>query len=97
MENREPSNQTLLESMNERFNMVFERLHKQDSKFASISHQLGSLLQGQAALGERVGAVDATLEDIQVTLSAFGKAIDADASALVGHEERITRLEEKTA
>ncbi|MBY0472686.1 hypothetical protein K2Q00_00150 [Patescibacteria group bacterium] len=97
MENKEPSNQTLLESINERFNMVFQRLEKQDGKFALISHQLGSLLQGQAALGERVGAIDTTLEEIQVTLGAFGKAIDADALTLVGHQERITRLEEKTA
>jgi len=97
MENKEPSNQVLLESINERFNMVFAELHKHNKRFALMSKQIGTLLQGQGELKGHLQKHSEKFEEIQVTLSAFGKAIDKDAVTMVRYGKRITRLETKTA
>lgn len=54
MENKEPSNQTLLESMNERFNMLSYQMEKHDRMLGFVSHQLGTLLQGQLSLEKQI-------------------------------------------
>jgi hypothetical protein len=97
MENKEPSNQTLLENMNERFNMVFEQFRKHDGMFVLISQQLGVLLRNEGEFKTRLGEMKESLDEIRETVKVMAKAIDSDALTLVRHEKRITRLEEKTA
>ena len=95
METKEPSNQVLLESINERFNLVFAELQKYNRKFALMSKQIGSLLHGQTELGAHLQRHSEKFEEIQTTLNAFGKAIDRDAVTTVRYGKRIKRLEVK--
>lgn len=93
MENKEPSNQTLLESINERFNMVFEELQKNQVRFGAIYKHLTSLLQGQQELKDGREADRELLDEIGDTVKTKSKAVDADAMTLVRHDRRITNIE----
>lgn len=93
MENKEVSNQDLLESISGRFNMVFEELQKNGVRFDTVYKHLATLIQGQKELGEESIADRETLEEISETLQAVAKAVDADAMTLIRHDRRITKLE----
>ncbi len=96
-EKNEPTNRDILEGMNERFNMVFTELKKNDARFDLVYRQLTNLDNKVTEVQKQQSADGELLEEMQVTLNAVAKAVDADAMTIINHETRITKLEEVTA
>jgi|SRR3989344_587691 len=90
---KEPTNQDILEGMNKRFNMVFTELKKSDARFDLSFRQLTSLHESIKEIKEQQKADGEVLDEMNETLGAVAKAVDADAMTIVNHENRITRLE----
>ncbi len=96
-EKNEPTNKDILESMNERFNMVFTELKKNDARFDLAYRQLTNLDTKITEIQKSQMVDGELLEDMQSTLSAISKAVDADAMTVINHETRITQLEASAA
>ncbi len=96
-ENKGPTNRDILESMNERFNMVFTELKKNDARFDLAYRQLTNLDNKIIEVQKQQNADGELLEEINSTLNAVAKAVDADAMTIINHETRITKLEPATA
>lgn len=96
-ESNEPTNKDILESMNERFNMVFTELKKNDARFDLVYRQLTTLDTKVTEIQKAQAADGGLLEDMQSTLGAVAKAVDTDAVTIINHEVRIKKLEEITA
>lgn len=79
--------------MNERFNMVFTELKKNDARFDLVYRQITSLHNEVSDIKKQQSADGELLEEMNVTLSAVAKAVDADAMTIINHEARITKLE----
>lgn len=96
MAKKEPTNQDILEGMNKRFNMVFTELKKNDSRFDLMFRNMTSLRGGVKEIKDQQKADGEVLDEMNETLGAVAKAVDADAMTIVNHETRITTLEKKT-
>ncbi|HEV8666448.1 MAG TPA: hypothetical protein VN665_01190 [Candidatus Paceibacterota bacterium] len=90
---KEPSNADILEGMNKRFNMVFTELKKNDARFDLAYRQLTNLDNKITDVQKTQTADGELLEEMQTTLNAVAKAVDADAMTIINHEARITKLE----
>lgn len=92
-EKSQPTNRDILESMNERFNMVFTELKKNDARFDLAYRQLTNLDKKITDVQKMQESDGTLLEEVQSTLNAVAKAVDADAMTIINHEARITKLE----
>ena len=92
---KEPTNQDILEGMNKRFNMVFTELKKSDARFDLSFRQLTSLHESVKEIKEQQKADGEVLDEMNETLGAVAKAVDADAMSIVNHESRLTTLEKR--
>lgn len=72
----------VLKSMDKR---IEGRLDGIDNRLDAIDTRIG-------AVERRVGAVEIKMEDMQETLDAVARAVDADAVTLINHERRIKDL-----
>jgi len=93
MAKKEPTLRDVLDGMNGRFNMVFQELKKNDTRFdmvfrqfAFVREEINELTEGQKADGE-------VLDEVRQTLDGVAKAVDSDAVTIINHESRITKLE----
>ncbi len=94
---KEPTNQDILEGMNKGFNMVFTELKKNDARFDLSFRQLTSLHESVKEIKGQQKEDGEVLDEMNETLEAVAKAVDADAMTVVNHETRITRLEKSHA
>ncbi len=89
MAKQEPTNQDILDGMNERFNMVFEEFKRFDQVYLhlhALRSEMKEIRETQKADGE-------ILDEIRDTLETVTKAVDKDAITIVDHESRIRILE----
>ena len=79
----------ILDSMNNRFNMVFEEL----KRFDLVYSHLHSLRKDVQEIKETQKTDGELLDEINATLVGVAKAVDRDAVTVIDHEKRLRKLE----
>jgi isochorismate synthase EntC len=93
MAKKEPTLTEVLESMNERFNLVFkefERVHKENKFTQSLTVKLQ---ENMLEVRKQQHADSEVLDEIRDELDSISKAVDKDAVTIVNHERKIAHLQ----
>ena len=61
--------------------------------FAGVHNDIGELRQDMTQVKRDISAIQKDMAEMKVDLKGHGKAIDADAKTIIGHETRIKKLE----
>lgn len=89
----EPTLKDILESVNEKFNLVFTEFAHVNKQFALLSKNILSLHEDIRDIKESQKADSEILDEVRDTLEAVAKAVDKDAVTIISHERRLKVLE----
>src|SRR4051812_30272682 len=93
MAKKEPNLTQVLESMNERFNLVFKEFVQTHKETKFIQSQTARLQENMLEVRKLQNADSEVLDEIRDELDSISKAVDKDAVTIVNHERRIAHLE----
>lgn len=79
--------------MTQEFDEVHKRLERNEAINRSLRAGIDNLTERENDTNRRVINLEHRTEDIRDTLDSMESAVDKDSTSILGHEQRITRLE----